>query len=976
LPLTLAFCAGAVLCAGEAPPPVTPPVTDLPLPKKKDEALPDIDWSAMKQTFDEEKGAVVLSGSAWVRFKGTKLEADHIVFFRQTREVYAEGSIRLRLGESEVSAQSAYMDFTSDVGWMLDATVRVSKAPEEDMAGGKKPDQKRDELRRLAPEKSVATFLRARDPYGVYLAPADDPQARTNLIFRASKVVRQGKLKLTAEDAFVTTDDMVHPMYGVKAGEVEFHLEEAPDLDRPGHTTMRGRKVVARRGRVTMMGFSTFPFPKISYDLVEGYPFFSYDSGNSSRWGPYVLTRWGYYLGSGQDRIFDPQHVYLDLDERWRRGPGIGAEFDWQLGRRPVRALGDKVQLERGEGHIRFYAEDEIQTSAEDDRWRANRDRERRIQPKFDGFPRQSFDANLLFSRRRRLDDAGPPSFEMDTYRDEWRGMVDFQQHQPLKRFAGLDNVQLDFKYQRESDRDFMLEYFQQNYMKNNQPEALASIRKPGDNYSVELLYRTNPQEFDGAPPRSAVDYGTFTGYEPALTYSLAPMPLAYGVYVAGEAQGARMKRYFERDIYDQDDFTAGRGYAKVDFSRPFRWRGVTVVPHLGTQQQIYDDSRDDGAIGQGAVTYGLDVSSRIYGLFPDLVNEELGLKGMRHIIEPRLSYRGVSDTHEDPVNILDFDEVDDLTAVDKITLALDQTFQTRHKTKDGGTRVYNLAGWDMSLEYYPRARDQERLLGGDALGLFRMDGYLRVVEAVRFDGHIGVSLEDGKIEKAAYGIEIDPHTRWRLRLEERYNFDDDNRAIAGSDQYRVKFDFQMSERWGFTYEHISEKRRSLLQRKGRQVERLSVTRSYGALDVSFTYALDRNWGDHAFFVSLRPAATYRNLILPTQDLLVAEGEVSGAPDEAPEERNFDPFDLLRKRKKAPADTQRTPDRDAPVPPLPTPDRRVDRGAADTAWFRDPNEPSSAGLFLDPKDARPARRPARMDDDDWTTPPPTPTSTR
>ena len=994
-----------LLCGGEpTPPPPAPtviPGIDKPPPKKKEETLPEVDWSAAKQTFVEDKGLVILSGSAWVRYQGTKLEADHIVFYRQSREVYAEGSVRLRVGESEIDAEKAYMDIENETGYLVDAVVRVSSKPDATQGtglaaiGGSKKEkaerrlEKREEVRQLAPVQTATSFIRTRDPYGIYLEPVNDPQARTNLLLSAGRLVKKGRLLYSADDAFITSDDMAHPMYGIKAGKVDFYLHEGPDPRNPEAKGLRPGKIVAKGARLTILGFSLFPFPTITYDLIKGYPFFQNTGGRSTRWGPYSLNRFGYNLGAGaEEGIFELTRVYLDLDERYKRGPAAGFELDWESGWRPSEAKGEKAQFERGEGHVRVYATDEIQTSRKDDLWRARRDLERRIQPKMDGFPRRDFDANLLFAKRRRLDDAGPPSFDLDQHRDEWRGMADFQQHQPLKRFAGLDNLVLDLVYSQQTDRDFMLEYFQNDYMKNNQPEALASLRKPGDNYSIELLYRANPQDFDGAPPRSPTDYGMFTGYEPALTYSLAPTPARYGVYMASVLQAARMTRSFERDIYDQPGFETGRAYATVDFSRPTKWGPVNIVPHLGTQQAVYDDSRDGNGTAQGAVTYGLDVTSRIYGTLPDLENPDLGLQGFRHIIEPRISYRGVSDTYEKPETILDFDEIDDLTALDKVTFAVDQTFQTRRTNKEGETRSVNVAGFDMALDYFPRNRDQKRLLNGDTFDLLRLDGFIRVVDILKVDGSLGLNPQNFQTERASYGITIDPQTRWRLKLEERFNYRDRDRAIAGSDQYRAKVEYQMSERWGVAFERVWEQRRSLLQRKGRQVDRLTVTRSYGALDVAFTYALDRNFGENAFFASVRPAIVYRNVVVPSQDLLVSAGEVSGEETEAPEERNFDPFDLLKKgRKKGGAGPSgkggagKAPgrDEDVPVPPPPTPDKRADKGgqkAAGADLFRDPNAPASADLFRDPKEAAPRKRPAKVDDDEWTAPPATPASTR
>jgi len=144
----------------------------------------------------------------------------------------------------------------------------------------------------------------------------------------------------------------------------------------------------------------------------------------------------------------------------------------------------------------------------------------------------------------------------------------------------------------------------------------------------MEVLYRGNPQNFDGAPARSPLDYGTFTSYEPAATYSLVTTPLKYGIFLDTEMQAARLKRDFEKDIWDQSSFEADRAYAKIDFSRPIKLGVMNFVPHLGGQQAYYDTTAAGGSAPQGALTYGLDATTRVYGLFPDLENDALGLKG------------------------------------------------------------------------------------------------------------------------------------------------------------------------------------------------------------------------------------------------------------------------------------------------------------------------------------------------------------
>ena len=982
--------------AGDAPP--LPPPAPEPAPGvqrtpsvKKPEDIQGMNFDAVHMALDPEKNALVLSGSAVVSYQGVKLEGDNIVLFRETKEIYAEGNLRLRIGESEISAEAAYIDSINDTGYLVDAVVRVSASEKERKKFGgmksKQPERDTPEpAEKVTPapagtdKERPASFLRSRDPYGIYLDVADDPQARTNLIMKASRVVIHSREHLSGEHAFITNDDMVHPMYGVAAGELDYYMKDVPDPKNPGQTKLEPSQIVAHGATIEIYGVRLFPFPTVTYDFQNKNAFIQEHFGHSSLFGYFSLSRVGYGLGGDDTKLFDPQHIYFDFDERSARGPAAGFEMDWETGRRPVEDASNE-DFARGMGHIRLYASDEIQTSVYDDILRARRELERRIEPKIDGFPFRSFDANLLFMKRRQLENAGPPDLDLITYRGNVRGMASLQQHQPLKRFAGIDNLQLDFKYERDSDRDFKQEYFPNNFMNENQPEALLSVRKASDNYSMELLYRGDTQNFDAAPARSAVDYGTFTNYEPALTYSLVTTPLCYGVYMDTELQAAHLKRDFDKAIYNQNSFESDRAYGIIDLSRPIKWGAVNFVPHVGGQQQVYDQFAGNSNGGpQGALTYGLDATSRFYGLFPDLENDALDVKGMRHIVETRVSYAGISDTETRATKLLDFDQIDNLTRQDKIEFAIGQVAQTHRTDSNGVTRTYNFAGLDMALDYFPNRRDENRLLDGYATDLFKLDEFFRVHDVLKITASQGFQLGTSQLQESNYGLEIDPHTRWKLRFEERFNYSNSNRAIVGSDQFRVTFGYRLSERWAMDLEEVEERRRALTVNHGKQIERLTLTRTYGALNAKFSYSKNVNTGNNSYYFTIQPTAVYRNVIVPSQDLLVPSAEVTG-DGEAPEERNFDPFDLLKQRNKNKKKDNLGPGKsneNAPVPPpppsdndVPTPPPPDQKRASGPASHGVPSAASAAppaGSFSDPGAER-----SRVDGDDWTA---TPASTR
>jgi len=993
--LTLALALAVLLgraVAGDAPKPAPKTAPDNnPLKMSMD----DVDWSATKQSFLDVKSAVVLSGSAWIRFAGgIKCEADNIVFYRETNEMYAEGHCILKIGESTMEATAAYMDVDSGTGYMVDSAMRIV-APQNASGSGSStkrgnrnkiglpedPGLHRDDLSAVNKHPAATApgeelVFRARDPYGVYEVDSD-PQARTSMMMHAEKFIRHSPLHLTGENTFISNDEMVHPIYGVKAESLDFYMMEVPDPTTPGKTVLQPEKVIAKGAQIQIFGFNLFKFPTITYDLSKKREYFSFNQGSSGRWGNYGLLRIGYGMGQSTDgkevmtRNFELTHVYIDVDERWKRGPALGLELAWQTQGYQVPGCGtDRLYYEYGSGHIRTYGEDEFQISDEDAVARARHDLERRIQPKIDGFPRIQFDANLLFLKRRLLDNAGPPSFAIDPHENEVRGLVELNEHIPIKRVLGFENVYFDAVYERQSDRDFNLEFFPRNYNQDNQSEALLSMRKASEDWSFELLYRTDPEKFDSSPPRSPVDYGTFTGYEPAMTYTQIPTNIGYGILVSGEMQGTHIKRYFEKAIYDQPDFDTDRLAGWLKFQRPVDLCIATVTPYIGTQQALYDNSRfnenpastriDGKSTAQGAAEYGFDIDSRFYGTFCDLKNEELGIDGFRHVVEPKISYAGVSNTYKDPAMILDFDQYDDLIRNNVITFSLDQTAQTHRAGKVEGDpeRTISVAGFDTALDVYPAKTDRERVLSGDTFGLLRMQGFLRVLDVVRFDGGVGIDPQKYRDETSNYGITIDPHDRWRLHFDERFNYTNTDRAITGSDQYRVQVQYELSDRWAFGYEQVFEKKKSLSLIRGRQLERWEITRHYGPFDASLIYSVDKNLNDHGFFAAVRPTIVSRNLILPENDNLVNPSQVNGDFEE-PESRNFDPFQILRKQRLK----NKSQGGDVPAPPEPT--SQTDQKNGETVDVA--------------KAPAPAPKPPKkvpVDADDWTTPASMPTSVR
>ena len=178
-------------------------------------------------------------------------------------------------GASEISAQSAYLDMDSFSGYLIESTIHILAKPGalKGMGGtGQTKDingMPVEPAPAVAPakpasdatdtEEATESFLRTRDPYGVYLDVIHDPQARTNLILRGEKVIIHSKLHFSAENASITADDMAHPMYGMRSSNVDFFMHEVPTPGKTGKTEVKPEKLVAKHPRITIFGFSSIP---------------------------------------------------------------------------------------------------------------------------------------------------------------------------------------------------------------------------------------------------------------------------------------------------------------------------------------------------------------------------------------------------------------------------------------------------------------------------------------------------------------------------------------------------------------------------------------------------------------------------------------------------------------------------------------------------------------------------------------------
>jgi lipopolysaccharide assembly outer membrane protein LptD (OstA) len=123
-----------------------------------------------------------------------------------------------------------------------------------------------------------------------------------------------------AKNAFITADDVANPAIKVRAKYIRI---------------IPGRRIEAHHAVLYLAGVPVFYFPYYSRNLVPRSNNFNFVPGYRSRFGPYLLGSYNWFLTERLDGI-------VHVDYRERRGVGTGPDFSWHLGR-------------WGEGNLKYY---------------------------------------------------------------------------------------------------------------------------------------------------------------------------------------------------------------------------------------------------------------------------------------------------------------------------------------------------------------------------------------------------------------------------------------------------------------------------------------------------------------------------------------------------------------------------------------------------------------------------------------------
>ena len=284
---------------------------------------------------------------------------------------------------------------------------------------------------------------------------------------------------------------------------------------------------------------------------------------------------------------------------------------------------------------------------------------------------------------------------------DSQRGRIKLQHR------TRIDERQtVDVEVARQSDRNFLNEYYEEEFKEGKPQETYVSYRDVVENHAFTALASTRLNDFD-----------TQVEYQPALTWRRSGD--AVGKVLIGDAflttkdfiSNARLLPDDDTDDPSVRNLRAGLS-AQLDWPLDLP-NGDRINVTAQGDLTGFEDTVDEGTEARYATVGGVKWS-RTYSGTGEAQSETWNLDGLRRIVEPFVGYFNRFALSMEPDELLQIDAIEQEDRVETLTLGVRDRIQTH---QDG--KVVTIMDNEFSLPLYPKAdRDND----GDTVGALQID--------------------------------------------------------------------------------------------------------------------------------------------------------------------------------------------------------------------------------------------------------------
>jgi len=523
-----------------------------------------------------------------------------------------------------------------------------------------------------------------------------------------------------------------------------------------------------------MDGVPTFYFPYYRRNLGEHVNNFNFLPGYRSAYGPFLLNTYTWYLDDSADGK-------IHLDYREKRGVGAGPDLNLHLG-------------QWGEAAFKYY-------------YLHDRD------------PNASVSTNS-FANLGAIPE------------NRQRFYLGYQA-------TPATNLNLKALVNYQSDPLMLHDFFEGAYRDNPQPNTFTEVNKYWNNWSLDA--ETTPQVNDFFNQVERLPDVRLTGYRQQV--------LNTPFYYESESSAGYYRMYFadtNNALFAATNsppaYSASRADTFHQLLLPetfFGWLNVT--PRVGGRFTYY--SSETGPGGTNSATYrrvfntGVETSFKASQLWAGATNSLLAVDGLRHIIEPSVTYAYVPSPSTPPAQLPQFDSalpsllllpvqfpdynnIDSIDSENVIRFGLRNTLQTM---RDG--QLDNLLDWNVMLDWrLTPGQDQvnldEPFSQRETFSDLYSDLTFKPRSWIVLDSQLRYAINSGDLNLAFHQLTFTPNERWSWGLGHWYlrsgfdGFTQANNFITSTMFYRV------NDNWGLRARHDFNAANGRLQEQNYSVYR------------------------------------------------------------------------------------------------------------------------------------------------------------
>ncbi len=481
------------------------------------------------------------------------------------------------------------------------------------------------------------------------------------------------------------------------------------------------------------------------------------------------------------------------------------------------------------------------------------------------------FDGSLLldyFSKR------GPATginldYETDTYFGLYRGYYihdtgnddlagKFRDEEPDTQNRGRSTIrhrqylpndwQLSFELSYISDKNFMEEYFQNEFDEGKDQETVLYLKKQVDNWAFTSLLQYRILDFVNTTERLP-DFGFYLIGEPIGSFATL-----FSENRAGWVRYRRAERDFHYHLLyggpQGESGTTARGDTRQELEVPLVIGDLKVVPFGSIRGSAWDDSPADGGVERVFGTFGLRGSMYAWKVFPDVRSDLLDINGLRHMVKADIVAWG-SSGNRDSSDLYPFDEnVEDIDEVDGVSFGIRQRFQTK-RGAPGKQRIVDVLTVDLEMGLFNNADGDEYTNGFvsysrpensvtrnyvNAAVMYRVNDSTQVLSEANVD------LNDGSLDNFNLSLAVERTPRLSYLLGYRYIGELDSNLLGAGMNYRISEKYSLALREQF----------DLDQGKTAEFD-LGIIRKFPRWYVGVTFALNEVDEDFGVSVSAWP---------------------------------------------------------------------------------------------------------------------------